>query len=116
MSEPVPISCADGCGRTVPIKEVETEGWTFLSIQRRCDIDRTVGRMFPATKGTWVKAVDAEAEIVRLHAALTLAKRMCDEALPKFDWGASALDANAIDLLNRTPAAIKQALTRLAQG
>lgn len=50
------------------------------------------------------------AEIERLRAALLLAQRLCNEALPKFNWGASALDANAIDLLNRVPAAIASAL------
>lgn len=42
--------------------------------------------------------------------ALELAQRMCAEALPKFNWGASALDANAIDLINRTPGTINKAL------
>lgn len=44
--------------------------------------------------------------------ALHLAQRMNREALPKFNWGASALDANAIDLLNRAPMAVNAALTR----
>lgn len=47
--------------------------------------------------------------------ALKLALRMCDEALPKFNWGASFLDANAIQLLNTVPAAIKKALGQPAQ-
>lgn len=46
----------------------------------------------------------------RQEAALRLALRMCDEALPKFNWGASALDANAVQLLNETPPAIRKAL------
>lgn len=33
-------------------------------------------------------------------AALEIAHRVNNEALPKFNWGASALDANAIGLLN----------------
>lgn len=45
--------------------------------------------------------------------ALLLADRMCKEALPKFNWGDSALDANAIDLLNRAPTAIARALDRV---
>lgn len=52
----------------------------------------------------------AEKQEAVMRAALLLAKRMCEEALPKFDWGASCLDANAIDLLNRAPAAIASAL------
>ncbi len=50
------------------------------------------------------------AEIARLRAALLLAQRMCHEALPKFNWSGSCLDANAIDLLNRAPASIAMAL------
>jgi hypothetical protein len=50
------------------------------------------------------------AEIARLRQALLLAKRLVDEALPKFEWGKSSLDANAITLLNETPAAINAAL------
>ncbi len=47
-----------------------------------------------------------------LLAALLLAQRLCDEALPKFNWGASTLDANAIDLLNRAPVAIQAAIVK----
>lgn len=46
--------------------------------------------------------------------ALKLALRLCEEALPKFNWGASFLDANAIQLLNTVPAAIKEALAQPA--
>lgn len=42
--------------------------------------------------------------------ALIAAKKMCDEALPKFNWGASFLDANAINLLNSTPGQISAAI------
>lgn len=42
--------------------------------------------------------------------ALRLCQRLFDEALPKFNWGASALDANAIDLLNRVPAEVARVL------
>ena len=48
-------------------------------------------------------------------AALRLTKRMIDEALPKFNWGASALDANAVMLLNETPGAVNAAI-RKAEG
>ena len=47
--------------------------------------------------------------------ALKLALRLCEEALPKFNWGASFLDANAIQLLNTVPAAIKAALEQPVQ-
>jgi len=48
--------------------------------------------------------------------ALELAHRAFQEALPKFDWGASALDANAIDLLNRAPLVVARALDAAAQS
>lgn len=35
--------------------------------------------------------------------------RLFEEALPKFNWGASALDANAIQLLNETPGLVRHA-------
>lgn len=47
--------------------------------------------------------------------ALIKADRLCKEALPKFNWGASALDANAIEILNETPALIADALASLNQ-
>ena len=55
-------------------------------------------------------ATEQTAEIARLRAALQLTKRLIYEALPKFDWGKSALDANAISLLNEVPAAVNAAL------
>lgn len=57
----------------------------------------------------------ATREIVR---ALERADRLCKEALPKFNWGASALDANAIALLNEVPIEIRAALpaTRTARS
>ena len=45
-----------------------------------------------------------------LISALELAKAMCDKALPKFNWGASFLDGEAIHLLNIVPARIQAAL------
>lgn len=46
----------------------------------------------------------------KMRKALTAALRLCDEALPKFNWAASALDANAIQLLNEVPGQIREAL------
>lgn len=42
--------------------------------------------------------------------ALVRARTLFDEALPKFDWGKSALDANAIRLLNEVPREVKTAI------
>lgn len=57
------------------------------------------------------------AEIARLNIAqevmvhaLQLTERLINEALPKFDWGKSALDANAIALLNEVPIDVRKAL------
>lgn len=45
-----------------------------------------------------------------LRAAAERAMRLFDEALPKFNWGTSFLDANAIRLLNEVPAEVAAAL------
>jgi hypothetical protein len=43
-------------------------------------------------------------------AVLERCKRLFDEALPKFNWGAAFLDANAIALLNEVPAEVAKAI------
>lgn len=57
---------------------------------------------------------DANARLIaaspQMLEALKLVQRMIDEALPKFDWGKSVLDANAIRLLNETPSVVKSAI------
>ncbi len=52
-----------------------------------------------------------EADQAVILEALQATKRLIDEALPKFNWGASALDANAIRLLNETPKKVELALS-----
>lgn len=47
-----------------------------------------------------------------LVSALNRAERLFDEALPKFDWGKSALDANAIALLNEVPGEVRAAIVK----
>lgn len=47
--------------------------------------------------------------------ALGCALQLCQEALPKFNWGASALDANAIQLLNEVPGKIAAALAKAGE-
>lgn len=61
-----------------------------------------------------VSAEDAPAiaALPDLIEALTRCERLINEALPKFNWGASALDANAIALLNETPAIVRGALSK----
>jgi hypothetical protein len=55
--------------------------------------------------------LDLEADVEQLRAALRRADRLCREALPQFNWGASALRADAIRLLNEVPGEIRAALT-----
>lgn len=45
--------------------------------------------------------------------ALKQAQELFDKALPKFDWGMSALDATAIKLLNEAPRKVSAAITAL---
>ena len=48
------------------------------------------------------------------QATLARVTRLFEEALPKFNWGASALDANAIQLLNEVPGEVRAALKACA--
>jgi len=41
---------------------------------------------------------------------LEAAEQLFNEALPQFNWGASALSANAIKLLNEVPAKVRKAI------
>lgn len=47
-----------------------------------------------------------------LLAALQACERLFSKALPKFNWGASFLDANAIRLLNEVPAVAREAVAK----
>jgi hypothetical protein len=48
--------------------------------------------------------------VKNLEKTLSDADELCRYALPKFNWGASALDADAIRLLNEVPGKIGRAL------
>lgn len=50
-----------------------------------------------------------------LTATVARAVEMCDYALNRFNWGASALDAKAIGQLNEIPGELRRALA-LARG
>lgn len=50
------------------------------------------------------------AQLAEAQDALEAAQRLFKEALPKFNWGASFLDANAIQLLNEVPAKVNAAI------
>jgi len=51
-----------------------------------------------------------QANVERKYAALIWCQKLFRDALPKFNWGASALDANAIRLLNEVPGIVAAAL------
>ena len=62
---------------------------------------------------TWDTTVLAyESYVKELEDALEAANELCEKALPKFNWGKSALDATAIRLLNEVPGLIRQALRK----
>lgn len=44
--------------------------------------------------------------------ALKACRQLIDEALPKFDWGRSSLDGDAIRLLNETPGIVRAAIAK----
>lgn len=50
------------------------------------------------------------------NAALLRALELCEKALPQFNWGASALSAEAIALLNEVPSEIRSALAKADKG
>ena len=50
------------------------------------------------------------AQLAEAQDALQAAQRLFKEVLPKFNWGASFLDANAIQLLNEVPAKVNAAI------
>lgn len=52
----------------------------------------------------------AEAALKEARSVLTRCKELFDKALPKFNWGASFLNATAIALLNEVPIEVARAL------
>ena len=54
--------------------------------------------------------VNMQANQQEMLAALLSAQKLFDEALPKFNWGASCLDARAISLLNTVPNQVRKAI------
>lgn len=52
-------------------------------------------------------------QVDELRETLKRCDRLFTEALPKFDWARSALDANAIALLNEVPGEVRAALARV---
>jgi len=68
----------------------------------------------------WVPVVEVSLKNTRklggfdkLVETLKQVERMNREALPKFNWGASFLDANAIQLLNEVPLMVSKTLSEV---
>lgn len=72
-------------------------------------------RVYIRTRDYWEgRTRKLEDELDEVYRALARAARLFEEALPKFNWGASALDANAIQLLNEVPGEVRAALKACA--
>jgi hypothetical protein len=91
------------------IDDADGEFVTFVSLQRGYVSSRKSDPIAEANAAFIVRAVNAHDELV---AALRDCQRLFKEALPRFDWGRSALDANAIALLNEVPMAVRAALAK----
>ena len=93
----------------------DVRGFEGLATCVTCGQDMTgsdaaeITRLQAALADARDKAQTADARDAELL-ALKMADRLCKEALPKFNWGASALDANAIKLLNEVPGLISAAI------
>ena len=61
------------------------------------------------------RILELTAQLAEAQDALQAAQRLFKEALPKFNWGASFLDANAIQLLNEVPAKVDAAIATYLQ-
>lgn len=72
----------------------------------RADLDRAIVNFGDAA----ATVCDLRAQLAEAQDALEAAQRLFKEALPKFNWGASFLDANAIQLLNEVPAKVTAAI------
>ncbi len=60
-----------------------------------------------------MKTEEFNLKVIALVNASQTMQRMCKVALPKFNWGASFLDANAIKLLNEAPLLLSKALQEI---
>lgn len=59
-------------------------------------------------------AAASDARIKALEEALAMADQLCRVALPQFNWAASALDGQAVFILNEAPGIIGRALLKEA--
>jgi hypothetical protein len=65
-----------------------------------------------AREAAEARIAELEARIAELEAALAMADQLCRVALPQFNWAASALDGQAILILNEAPGIIRRALMK----
>ena len=76
---------------------------------------RTVGEIGNVYRSNFANArlMVASPEML---SALRAAAELIDYALPKFDWGKSALDGRAIQLLNEVPMTVRAAIAKATGG
>jgi hypothetical protein len=98
------------------------EPWSQITLPNG---DRIVGNLplklvvcmapeYPLVHGeaAWNSNGPALAAVPEMIRALERAVKFFDEALPEFNYGASALDSNAIRLLNEVPGEVRAALDK----
>lgn len=79
---------------------LETEVWAAIEAMRtRMTFDNDIA----AVQQLFTEYNQALAVLARVE-------QMCTVALPQFNWGASALSAEAIQLLNQVPGEVREAL------
>lgn len=94
-----------------PSEDLETRHWTIRAPGSgpmvSFEVARVSGRSVADRHTACLIAAAPD-----LLAALNAAKQLFDVALPKFNWAASALDADAIRILNEAPIAVNAAIAK----
>ena len=91
----------------------------FARDHRKADETQAKFNQLVESMQGWLSPAEADnlrAQLVETQDALQAAQRLFKEALPKFNWGASFLDANAIQLLNEVPAKVNAAIDAAKGG
>ena len=58
------------------------------------------------------RVAELKARVAELESALAKADELCRVALPQFNWAASAVDGQAVSILNEAPGIIHRALLK----